>query len=190
MMESKMAIDKAELKALLEKIDSGLDSEQTICLIGSGATILLGQEARATEDLDVWAQASRISVPSFRVAIEEAGMEFDPKDEFPSLPYVQIVHPGIVQVPGYDPRARTWLKKPEQVIWQGRKLTVTCPPGEALIASKLVRGSERDFEDCLWIMAAQKLSAAAISKAIRLMPVQAREEADANLEVMNLIKPR
>lgn len=185
-----MGVDERELKALLEKIDAGLDTEQTICLIGSGATILLGQPMRRTDDIDVWAQASRIASPSFRVAIEGAGIDYDPKSEFPSLPYVQIVHPGIVQVPGFDPRKRTWLKKPEQVVWQGRKLTVTCPPGESLIASKLIRGNDRDLEDCLWIMATQRVSAAAIGKAIRLLPPDAREEADANLEVLNVIKPR
>ena len=185
-----MGIDEKELKALLERIDGGLDTEKTICLIGSGATMLLGQPARGTGGIDIWAEASKITAPAFRVAIEGAGLQYDPKAEFPSLPYVQIIHPGIVQVPGFDPLRRRWFKRPEQIVWRGGKLTVTCPPGEALIASKLMRGSDRDLEDCLWIIASQRLSAAAIIKAIKMLPPQARAEADANFEILNLTKPR
>ena len=185
-----MGIDGTELKALLEKIDAGLDVGQVICLIGSGATILLGQPARGTDDLEIWAEASTITMPLLRAAIQAAGLDFDPKDEFPSLPYVQIIHPGIVQVPGFDPVRRRWFKRPEQIVWQGLRLRVTCPPGAALIASKLMRGSDRDFEDCLWIIAAQSVSAAAIVKAIKTLSPQPRAEADANFALLHLTKQR
>jgi hypothetical protein len=185
-----MEVKEKELKALLEKIDAALDTPQTICLIGSGAAILLGQPQRSTEYLDVWAQASDIVIPSFRHAMEGTGFEFDPKSEFPSLPYVQIIHPGLVQVPGFDVRKRTWFGRPEYPLWQGKRLTVTCPPGESLIASKLMRGSATDLEDCLWIVASQKISAAAISLAIKRLPPQAREAAEENLVALDFIRKR
>jgi hypothetical protein len=185
-----MAVGEKELKTLLERIDAALDAPQTICLIGSGATILLGQPQRATDEVDVWAAASEIVIPSFRQALEGTGFAFDPKSEFSSLPYVQIIHPGLVQVPGFDVRKRTWFGRPEYPLWRGKRLTVTCPPGESLIASKLMRGSATDLEDCLWIVASQKISAAALSRAIKKLPPQARETAQENIVVLDFITKR
>lgn len=183
-----MTIADNELKALLQRIDANLTSEQMVCLIGGAATILLGQPSRATEDIDVWANASRIDVPSLKHATEAAGLTFDPKYDFPALPYLQIVHPGIVQVPMWDPATNTWSGKPSKQLWSGKFLRVTCPPEEAIVASKLIRGNDRDLEDCLWLMTAQGLDAQAIRTAIRKLPDPQKEQASDNLELLGYLK--
>lgn len=183
-----MTINQRELKSLLERIDANLTSEQTICLIGSGATILLGQPSRATEDLDVWLNASKIDVPMLKHATEAAGLSFDPKYDFPTLPYVQIVHPGIVQVPGWSAATNTWFGKPSRPLWSGRYLQVTCPPAEVIVASKLVRGNDRDLEDCLWLMTAHGLDAKAVLAAIKKLPEPHKEAASGNLDLLKYLK--
>jgi len=50
-----------------------LHPESRLCLIGSGATILLGQPARGTEALDVWARASRFREEALRRPVRSAG---------------------------------------------------------------------------------------------------------------------
>ncbi len=184
-----MALNRDAIRELLEKLDASLTDPATICLIGSSATILLGQEARQTEDVDVWARASIVKVRELEAACEAAGLTFDPKDEFPDVPYLQMVHPGIVQVPGWNAERREWFGEPERVVWQGERLTVTVPPPRAIAASKLVRGEPQDLQDCLWLMAAHGVEAQAIMEAIRALPRKEREKALDNMEILNLMKP-
>lgn len=180
-------LDLESLRGVLELIDRHLEGEVRLCLIGSGATILLGQPDRGTEDLDAWARASRFGEAELRRAVEKAGLGFDPRGEFPQAPYLQVIHPGIVQVPGYDPAKGEWFGKEETVAWQGERLTVTTPPPEALIASKLVRGEDRDFEDCLWLMAAKDVGAASILAAVRRLPGEARAKARDHLDILHIM---
>lgn len=184
-----MALDGKELSSLLRRIDENLDSPGTICLIGSGATILLGQPVRQTDDIDVWARASRVALDDLRRAVEASGLGFDPKDEFPALPYLQIVYPGIVQVPGWDAGKREWFGEAEREVWSGEKLTVTVPPPRIIAASKLVRGDDRDLEDCLWLMAAHGIGAKDIMAAIKGLPRDPREKATENLDILSIMKP-
>lgn len=184
-----MALDGKEFSILLRRIDVNLKTPGTICLIGSGATILLGQPTRQTDDLDVWARASRISIEALRQAVEASGLSFDPKEEFPRLPYLQIVHPGIVQVPGWDAEKREWLGDPEREVWKGERLAVTVPPPRIIAASKLVRGDDRDLEDCLWLMAAHGVGAQDIMAAIKGLPREPRNKARNNLGFLRMMKP-
>lgn len=85
--------------------------------------------------------------------------KFDPRGDEPDIPYLQIIYPGIVQVPGWDAARRT----------------VTFPPARVITASKFVRGDGRDLEDCLWLMAAHDLDARAILDATQAMPKSARD---------------
>ena len=181
-------LDLESLRGVLERIDRNLKEDASVCLIGSAATILLGQPGRGTEDLDAWAHASRFREDALRSAVQAAGLAFDPKEEFPEGLYLQVVHPGIVQVPGYDPVEHRWFGQEVVVAWQGERLTVTVPPPEAIVASKLVRGDERDLEDCLWLMAARDVDAEAVLRAVRQMPRRAREDAESNLEILSLMK--
>ena len=184
-----MALDGEALKALLRGIDAHLRSPGTICLIGGGATILLGQMARQTDDIDMWAAASAVALDDLRRAVEAAGLGFDPREEFPGLPYLQVVHPGIVQVPGWNPTKREWLGEPEREVWRGEKLIVTVPPPRVIVASKMVRGDDRDFEDCFWLMAAHGIEAGEVMQAIRALPRVPRAKAIDNLDLLGMMEP-
>ncbi|WP_332714362.1 DUF6036 family nucleotidyltransferase [Pelagibacterium mangrovi] len=182
-----MTIGKDEIKALLEKLDDSLETPQTICLIGSIALILMGHAERNTQDIDVWAQASDFDEIAMRHAAENAGLLYNPLDEIPELPYIQIVHPGIVQVPGYDAVSGNWFDQPPHVLWKGRHLTVQCPPPEVIVASKLRRFSDRDVTDSIWLISHSKLAAEAIMEAVKLLPETYREDAEDNLAMLKAI---
>lgn len=182
-----MALDGKELVSLLRQIDAHLKSPGTICLIGSGATIMLGQTGRQTDDIDVWASASRIGWEELRQAVAAVGSGFDPKDMFPARPYLQVVHPGIVHVPGWNPAKRQWLGEAEREVWRGERLTVTVPPPQVIAASKLVRGDDRDLEDCLWLMTAHAAGVQDVMQAIAALPPDQRQKATDTLELLQMI---
>jgi len=181
-------IMRQDLKKILDRIDDNLTEPQTICLIGSAASILMGQPDRGTEDIDVWSRASLLKERILRSAVEAAGLLFDPSDDEPELPYVQIIHPGIVQVPGYDPETSRWLGQEAETVWAGHRLTVTTPPPAAIIASKMIRFEDRDITDSIWLMTARDVDAKTIMRAIRQLPHDRREEAEANFTVLNYMK--
>ena len=185
-----MALDASKLKILLSDIDAKLTSPGTICVIGSAATILLGQLARQTDDIDVWADASQIAFDALQAASEAAGVTYDPKDAFPRVPYIQIVQAGIVQVPGFNPDARTWLGEAERVVWTGRMLTVTVPPPRSIVASKLLRANARDLEDCIWLMVSHAIAAEDIGRAIAALPNTARRDAKENFVLLSVMKQK
>lgn len=182
-----MHIDAAKIKEVLDKVDAELAHAQTICVIGSTATILMGQPQRRTEDIDVWAKASIFDEGEMRTAAERAGLLYNPIEDEPNLPYIQIVHPGIVQVPGYDPDTKTWLGKQPRTLWTAERLTVVCPPPEIIIASKMRRFEDRDIADSIWLMAQTQVEADAVIEAIRNLPARYREDAEENFSVLKHI---
>ena len=185
-----MGLDSNALLTALAKLDACLSQPASLCFIGSSATTLSGQESRQTEGIDVWRPASSVRWNSLQAACEAAGVAFAPKDKFPEEPCLQVMHPGIVQLPGWDATKREWFGKPGQVVWQGERLTVLVPPARAIAASKLVQGNARDLGDCLWLMAAQGMDAEAIREAVEALPRGARRKAEDNLATLNLISPR
>ena len=174
----------------MSDIDAKLTSPGTICVIGSAATILMGQTARQTDDIDVWADASQIALRALQQACESAGVTFDPKDAFPVLPYIQIVHPGIVAVPGFNPGARTWFGEAERMVWSGRMLSVTVPPARSIIASKLLRASDSDLEDCIWLMVSHAVAVEDIKRAIAALPNTVRQDAKDNFLLLTVMKQK
>jgi len=184
---SSRTLDDRGIRDVLERIDRHLQEPVSLCLIGGGATILLGQPNRGTEDLDAWARASRFREKALRDAVEAAGLAYNPRGEIVGAPYVQIVHPGIAQAPGYEPATGTWMGEAETVVWRGAFLTVSVPPPAVLVASKLVRCSPRDVEDCVWLMTAHALDAEAVSRAVRALPAAARGVAEDNLAMLRYL---
>lgn len=184
-----MNIGFKEIENLLTQIDQNLNSNVTICLIGSGATILLGQQSRSTEDLDVWKEASLLS-DEFKTAVQNCGLSYNPTDEYPITPYLQVVQPGIVRVPGWNQDTRQWLGESEKIVWQGKFLKVTTPPAKIIIASKLLRGDDQDEQDCIWLMINHQVEYQEILDVLDLLPSNVRQRAVENLETITYIGRR
>jgi hypothetical protein len=140
-------LDREEWISHLEKVAEALPPAGPpvrLCLVGSAACLLEAMPGRASRDLDVWQPGSDFDRLELKRAVEDVGLLFDPRNTLdPDRPYVQIVTPGPSQTGDFTP-----------VLWarMGR-LHIYLPPWPNLIASKLVRGDERDVEDVLFLAA-------------------------------------
>jgi hypothetical protein len=104
------------------------------------------------------------------------------------LSAILVFQLGQTWKPKWSPTTNTWFGKPSRPLWSGRYLQVTCPPAEVIVASKLVRGNDRDLEDCLWLMTAHGLDAKAVLAAIKKLPEPHKEAASSNLDLLKYLK--
>lgn len=180
------SIGRDELIKILERIDEKLDRPQKLCFIGGAALMLMGHPGRQTVDIDVWRRESQLVDSLLRKAVEAAGISFDVKEDTPSGVYMQIVTPGIVNLPVKD--GEKWPGGDEsRTLWQGIHLTVFSPPPQILAAAKLIRATEVDLEDIAYLMATGNVDQKSVGEALRHFPNPAdREIAKDNVELLNV----
>ena len=180
-------IDRAALFHLFETLDDATKSKQTLCIIGAAAILANGHTLRQTQDIDVWRPASRLNDRDLARASKSAGVGFNPAETTVDEVYLQLISPGVVQLPGYQ-RGRWVTGVASETLWQGDHITVVAPPPAIIIASKLVRGDDRDIEDCTYLIEARRLTFAEIRRAIAAIPdVTARDAAEENIVLLSLI---
>src|ERR1700730_360693 len=174
-----MTIDRARLVRIFAELGQRLASPAMICVIGSTPGMVLGQPDRQSQDIDVWEPHSQYDETQFRRACEELGLLYDPRSELdPDAIYVQIVRPGLVNLP-QDFKV--------EVIGKYGALTVAMPEPALLSAAKLVRGDPRDIEDVAWWMKGA-LSVDEIRAAIGSLPDPSqREAANENIVLVELV---
>ena len=171
--------DWAEKLAKIGSYIADKGAKIEIEVIGSWPGLEAGMPGRTSEDLDVWLPNSRFDRALFRDACLHAGLDFDPIDEV-DRPYVQIVRPGITHVPQHTP-------EPSAVF--GGLILVTPPPA-ALIASKLVRASDKDLHDAVFLKHKFRISTedvASFAKAIG--DKMARTTAEENIVYLEFHAP-
>lgn len=179
------ALDAEGWRQKLKKVAEHLKSQTRLTLMGSGATMLSGQDFRASIDLDVWKPTSSYAEKDLQDAVEAAGLLFNPKDEDPSTPYIQIVEPGICQLGSFTPR--TLEKK--------TNLSLEIPPPENLIASKLKRANPKDLEDIAWTYAHEESlgnprpAKKTIRKIIDSFPQEVKTPALENMVFLDVVAP-
>jgi len=179
------ALDAEAWRTKLRKISENLPSATQLTLMGSGATMLSGQDFRASMDLDIWKPTSQFKPQELQHAVESCGLLYNPTEDEPATPYIQIVEPGICQLGSFQPR-RLETKK---------NLALEIPPPENLIASKLKRANPKDLEDIAWILAHEEYIGnptpceETIQAIIRSFPKTAREPALENLVFLKLLLP-
>ncbi|MCW3783022.1 DUF6036 family nucleotidyltransferase [Defluviimonas salinarum] len=172
-------IDREKLHEVLAAIGRALEHPARITIVGSGAGMLSGQDDRQTPDIDVWYPTSDFDISDLRNACLEAGLLFDPKGHVEAdQMYLQIMRPGITMLP----------KQFETEVY-GRfgNLTVTLPPPELIIATKLARASVSDLEDTSWWVANSDVTLERIAAAIGKIPqAENRETATENLVLVEI----
>jgi hypothetical protein len=93
-----------------------------------------------------------------RAAVRSNGLLYDPRSELdPDAIYVQIVRPGIVNLP-------TDFKL--EILGEYGALKVAMPDAALLSVAKLVRGDPRDIEDVTWWVKERALGFDAIRAAV------------------------
>jgi hypothetical protein len=173
-------IDKSTIEALLMKLGSQLSKPTTLCVIGSTASIVVGQPSRQTPDIDVWFPRSSFDIGDLKRACEEVGLIYDPKGEVdPDAIYLQVVRPGMVSLPpAFE----------HEVLGHYGNLTLVMPPPALIVAAKLVRASDTDIEDAAWWVRGRDLTEEQIVAAIESIPsLNNREAARENLVLIQLM---
>jgi hypothetical protein len=177
-----MMIDRDRLMRIFDQLGQRLSSAATICVIGSTPGIILGQPDRQSQDIDVWRPNSKYDETQFRRACQELGLLYDPRGELdPDAIYVQIVRPGLVNLPS-DFKL--------EILGEYGVLTVAMPNPALLSAAKLVRGDPRDIEDVAWWAKERALDLDELRAAVGTLPdVTQREAAAENMVLVGLVTP-
>lgn len=180
-------MNRKELIDVFQRIDDALSAPQTLCVIGASAVLAYGHSVRQTDDIDVWRPASRINDRQIARAAEAAGIVVDRGTDLPEGVYMQLIEPGVVQLPAF--RDGVWATGEARVtLWEGDRLTVEAPPPSVVVAAKLVRAEDRDIDDCVYLVRAKGLSVDAIMRAIGTIPhPMAREAAAGNLVLLQVV---
>ena len=177
-MSKSPGLSAEEWTTILERIAVHLKKPASLCLIGSAPGILSGQPSRLSIDLDSWQKASKFAYSDLKQACEKAGVMFNPKGELkPDTPYLQIVEEGVVQIGKF---------KAVTTLMEEGKLTVTRPPIENIIASKLVRMEPKDLDDIAYLMQHYRTPKNAVGKVVEGFPAFARERAEENLVYLDV----
>ena len=148
-----------------------LGSAATLEIIGAWPVMEAGLEGRTSLDLDVWMPASDADRTALAKACVAAGLDFNPTGET-DRPYVQLVQPGIIEVPEHVPvEAGRW-----------GALTIITPPPAALAAMKLVRAEPKDLADVLFLCSRHGLGKEDVAHYVqRIRDPQKRQTAEENL---------
>lgn len=174
------SIDQSKVNQIFESISSHLTGDVKLSVIGSTVGIMHGQAGRMTEDIDVWADGSDFDHQDLRSACEKAGVLFNPVTlDTPDRFYMQIVQEGITQLGDYD-------KSKEKTLLKIGKLLIVSPPIENIVASKLVRASQDDITDIVFLTAAFNIPMGAIESVIDTMPALQAEQARENIVLLTM----
>ena len=180
-------IDRESLHRLFEKLDDGLPGQQTLCVIGAAAVLGAGHSARQTGNIDIWRPASSMNDRDLPKARLQAGLLYNPTSINVDDDYLKIVVPGVVQLPDF--KEGKWATGAEsETLWQGKNLQIVTPPAAIVIAAKLVRGEDRDIDDCAFMIEAKRVSIDDIRSAVaKIRDKTAREAADENLVLLEIM---
>lgn len=147
-----------DIEDKLVALGAALREPTRLTVIGSTVSMQMGQPSRMTVDVDVWRRTSEFQLNELKRACQEVGIVFNPKGEIePDQMYIQLIEPGIVQAGKFDKTTE---------IFSAGNLTIDRPPLENIIASKLVRGDEQDYDDIVYLMTAGYVERAALANAM------------------------
>lgn len=164
----------------LSQISKGVKKATRLTLMGSAPNMLRGQPSRMSMDLDVWKTSSCYDRDDLKQAVESAGLLFNPTEEAPTKPYIQIIEAGICQL------GRFKTQDIENLETMGN-LSLEAPPIENLIASKLLRAEAKDLEDINWMISKYQPNISKIKEVIKSFPPEHKEKALENMVYLEVI---
>jgi hypothetical protein len=170
-------MNAATLREHLKRLDSALPEPARVCVSGSAAWMLLGQEDRFSMDVDVAGPYSAVNERALATAGEMIGLPVNPPADYPG-DHIEWVGP-----------LRLCLARPADdiaVLWQGSGLTVFTLPPPDLIASKLIRYDPTDQADIQFLAIHQRVRFEAVVMAVARLPEPFREDALVKENLENL----
>ena len=154
-------MNAAILREHLARLDAALHEPARLCIYGSAALMLLGEEDRFSLDVDVAGPYSNVNERALAAAAQVIGLPVNPPDDF-SGDHIEWVGP-----------LRLCLARPSGDtldLWQGSRLSLFTVPPPDLIASKLIRYDPTDQGDIQFIVVHQRISFDEIERAVERLP--------------------
>jgi len=171
-------MDATTLRQYLARLDAALPEPVRLCIYGSAAWMLLGEEGRFSLDMDV---AGPYSMANERMLAETAqaiGWPVNPAAEF-SEDHIEWVGPGRLCLASPRPEDSV-------VLWQGARLTIfTLPPAD-LAASRLIRYDPIDQADLQFLMTHTGVGLGDIARAVERLPSAFRDDVLVRENLQNL----
>ena len=163
------------------------DAEAFQGLVKAGRAQQIQTKVRQTQDIDIWRPASIINDRELKKISTAVGIDYDPKELEPNKIYLQVIQPGIVQLPPYSDNQ--WATgETSEILWSGNNLTIIAPPPSIIVAAKLVRAEDRDIDDSIYLIESKDIKTAQILNAISKIPDQHdRETARENFTLLRVI---
>lgn len=161
-------MNAASLRKHLERLDAALQEQARLCVYGSAALMLLGQEDRFSVDVDVAGPYSTVNERTLAAAAAEIGLPVNPPEDFVG-DHMEWIGP-----------LRLCLARPSDdtvVLWQGNRLIVFTLPPSDLIASKLIRYDPTDQADIQFLTVHQRVRFEDVERAVGRLPEPFREDA-------------
>lgn len=161
-------MNAASLRSNLARLDAALCEPARLCIYGSAAVMLLGEEDRFSVDMDVAGPYSVVNERALGLAASQMGWPVNPPDDF-SGDHIEWVGP-----------TRLCLAPPSAdnavVLWQGSRLCVfTLPPAD-LAASRLIRYDPTDQSDIQFLQIQARIRFEDIANAVDHLPAAFRND--------------
>lgn len=159
-------MNSTSLREHLARLDAALSEPARLCVYGSAALMLMGEEDRFSVDVDIAGPYSTANERALAVAAQQIGLPVNPPEDF-SGDHIEWVGP-----------TRLCLARPAQadtvVLWQGGRLTVfTLPPAD-LLASRLIRYDPTDQADLQFLLAHCRIRFDDVAAAVDRLPAAFR----------------
>jgi hypothetical protein len=162
-------MNSASLREHLGRLDAALSEPASLCLYGSAALMLMGQEDRVSVDVDVAGPYSTVNQRALEAAAKAIGLPVNPADDI-SADHIEWVGPERLCLAEPSPERAVAL-------WQGGHLTVfTLPPAD-LVASRLIRYDPTDQADIQFLVAHGRLRLQQVAEAVQRLPEAFRNDA-------------
>jgi hypothetical protein len=161
-------LNAEQWKGKIAEISEHLTSPASLCMIGAVTGMFAGQDGRVSVDLDVLCRASKFIEADLRQACEKSGVLFNPQDDLPDgVPYLQLVEEDIVQVGRFAK---------QEPLMTAKNLSITRPPVENIVASKLLRASAKDLDDIQFLCGAFPITKKGVLDVVKTFPDPVRRE--------------
>ncbi len=162
-------MNSTSLREHLARLDAALSEPARLCVYGSAALMLMGEEDRFSVDVDIAGPYSTVNERALAVAAQQIGLPVNPPEDF-SGDHIEWVGP-----------TRLCLASPARagavVLWQGGRLTVfTLPPAD-LLASRLIRYDPTDQADLQFLLAHCRIRFDDVAGAVDRLPAAFRDDA-------------
>lgn len=161
-------MNSTSLREHLARLDAALGEPARLCVYGSAALMLMGEEDRFSVDVDIAGPYSTVNEGALAAAAQQIGLPVNPPEDF-SGDHIEWVGPN---------RLCLAVPSPENavVLWQGSRVTLfTLPPAD-LIASRLIRYDPTDQSDIQFLLVHFRLGFEDVAQAVDRLPAAFRDD--------------